>query len=91
LPQELRLRGIRTLEQANDFLEKEYRAEFNERFQVLALQAGSAFLRCQRKDLDVLFSVQQQRVVSRDNRVVMEERHCRSQPRVFEERWRGVP
>jgi hypothetical protein len=71
LPQELRLRGIHTLEQANDFLEKEYVAEFNERFQVPALQAGSAFLRCQRKDLDVLFSVQQQRVVSRDNTVVI--------------------
>jgi hypothetical protein len=71
LPQELRLRGIGTLEQANEFLEKEYRAEFNERFQVPALQAGSAFLRCPRKDLDVLFSVQQQRVVSRDNTVVI--------------------
>src|ERR1700723_3196267 len=71
LPQELRLRGIQTLEQANDFLENEYRTEFNERFQVPALQAGSAFLRCQRKDLDVLFSVQQQRTVSVDNTVVV--------------------
>jgi hypothetical protein len=40
LPQELRLRGIHTLEQANDF-EKEYLAEFNQRFQVRALQAGN--------------------------------------------------
>jgi hypothetical protein len=71
LPQELRLRGIRTLEQANDFLEKEYLGEFNQQFQVPALQAGSAFLRCQRKDLEVLFSVQQQRTVSRDNTVVV--------------------
>jgi hypothetical protein len=71
LPQGLRLRGTRAREQANEFLEKEYRAEFNERFQVPALQAGSAFLRCQRKDQDVLFSVQQQRVVSRDNTVVI--------------------
>jgi hypothetical protein len=67
LPQELRLRGIRTMEQANDFLEKEYVAEFNQQFQVPALQEGSAFLRCQRKDLNVLFPVQQERVVSRDN------------------------
>ena len=65
------MRGIHRLEQANAFLEQEYTAEFNQRFQVPALQAGSAFLRCQRKDLDVLFSVQQQRVVSRDNTVVM--------------------
>jgi len=43
LPQELRLRGIRTMEQANDFLEKEYVAEFNQQFQVPALQEGSRF------------------------------------------------
>src|ERR1039457_3557388 len=36
-----------------------------------ALKVGSAFLPCQRKDLDVLFSVQQTRVVSRDNTVVV--------------------
>ena len=34
LPQELRLRGIRTLEGANEFLRKNYIAEFNRRFQV---------------------------------------------------------
>src|SRR6202142_2812957 len=67
LPQELRLRGITTVEAANQFLREDYMAEFNQQFQVPALQEGSAFLRCQRKDLDVLFSVQQERVVSRDN------------------------
>src|SRR6202161_2565051 len=85
LPQELRLRGIHTLEQANDFLENEYRTEFNERFQVPALQAGSAFLRCQRKDLDVLFSVQQQRTVSRDNTVVVGGKTLQ----IEATRWRG--
>ena len=49
LPQELRLREIGTLEQANAFLEQEYTAEFNQRFQVPALQAGSAFLPCPRR------------------------------------------
>jgi hypothetical protein len=34
LPQELRLRGIRTLEAANWFLREHYVAEFNTRFQV---------------------------------------------------------
>jgi len=86
LPQELRLRGIQTLEQANDFLENEYRTEFNERFQVRALQAGSAFLRCQRKDLDVLFSVQQQRTVSRDNTVVVGGKTLQ----IEATRWRGT-
>src|SRR5450755_2850535 len=86
LPQELRLRGIGTVEQANIFLEQEYTAEFNQRFQVRALQAGSAFLRCQRKDLDVLFSVQQERVVSRDNTVVVGGKTLQIEPT----RWRGT-
>ena len=71
LPQELRLQGIRTPEQANKFLREHYVAEFNRGFQVAALQRGSAFLPCTRKDLDVVFSVQQQRVVNRDNTVVV--------------------
>src|ERR1700751_258616 len=86
LPQELRLRGMGTLEQANAFLEQEYTAEFNQRFQVPALQAGSAFLPCQRKDLDVLFSVQQVRVVSRDNTVVVGGKTLQ----IEATRWRGT-
>ena len=39
LPQELRLRGIRTLEGANDFLNEHYIAEFNRRFTVPAESA----------------------------------------------------
>ncbi len=71
LPQELRLRGITTLEGANQFLREEYIAEFNRRFQVPARRrrAGSAFLPCRRKDLDYVFSIQHQRVVSHDNTV----------------------
>ena len=44
LPQELRLRGIGSLEAANGFLREEYIAEFNGRFQVPAHQRGSAFV-----------------------------------------------
>src|ERR1700687_2819495 len=44
LPQELRLRGITTLEAANRFLREEYIAEFNHKFRVAAAQPGSAFL-----------------------------------------------
>ena len=40
LPQELRLRGITTVEEANRFLREQYIAEFNRRFQVPAAQAG---------------------------------------------------
>jgi transposase len=86
LPQELRLRGIRTLEEANQFLRQDYRAEFNQRFQVPAAQRGSAFLPCRRKDLEVVFSVQQQRVVSRDNTVVVGGKIFQIEPT----RWRGT-
>ncbi len=86
LPQELRLRGIRTLEEANAFLQEEYVAEFNQRFQVSAAQRGSAFLPCRRKDLDLVFSVQQQRVVSRDNTVVLGGKILQIEPT----RWRGT-
>ena len=86
LPQELRLHKIRTIEEANGFLQQEYVTEFNERFQVSALQPGSAFLPCRRKDLDLLFSIQQERVVSRDNTVVVGGKILQIEPT----RWRGT-
>jgi len=86
LPQELRLRGIRTIEEANAFLRQEYVTEFNQRFQVSARQPGSAFLPCRRKDLDFLFSVQHERVVSRDNTVVLGGKILQIEPT----RWRGT-
>ena len=69
LPQELRLRGITTVEEANRFLRQEYIAEFNRRFAITAAQAGSAFLRLQGQDLERIFALQHQRVVNRDNTV----------------------
>jgi len=69
LPQELRLRGITTPEEANRFLREEYIAEFNQRFRVPAAQPGSAFLLWRGQDLERIFSVQQERVVNRDNTV----------------------
>ena len=86
LPQELRLHGISTLQQANQFLREQHVAEFNQRFRVSALQPGSAFLPCRRKDLDVVFSVQQQRVVNRDNTVVVGGKVFQIEPT----RWRGT-
>ncbi len=49
LPQELRLRGIKSVVEANCFLRDEYIAEFNRRFQVSARQRGSAFTKCPRQ------------------------------------------
>lgn len=69
LPQELRLRGLRTVEQANRFLREEYIAEFNGRFQVPAAQKGTAFVPCRGRDLDLVFSIQSERTVNKDNTV----------------------
>jgi transposase len=74
LPQELRLRGIREVEKANEFLRGEYIAEFNRRFSVAAAQKGSAFVRSKRRDLDFIFSVQQERVVNQDNTIQLDNR-----------------
>ena len=69
LPQELRLRDIHTLEEANRFLREEYITEFNGRFQVAAAERGSAFTPCRRRALDLVFSLQFERTVNRDNTV----------------------
>lgn len=69
LPQELRIRRIDNLEEANRFLRQEYIAEFNQRFSVRAEAEGTAFVPCLRHDLERIFSIQTERVVNRDNTV----------------------
>jgi transposase len=69
LPQELRLRGMSTLAAANQFLREHYIAEFNGRFQVAAEQRGTAFVRRSSRDLDLIFALQWERTVNRDNTV----------------------
>jgi len=69
LPQELRLAGITTPEEANRYLRERYVAEFNERFSVAASAEGTAFVPSTRSDLDRVFCLQHERVVGRDNTV----------------------
>jgi transposase len=69
LPQELRVRGIRLLEEANEFLRGQYVGEFNRRFTAPAEQRGSAFGTAPRRNLERIFSIQQERVVNQDNTV----------------------
>ena len=74
LPQELRLAGIGSLEEANRFLRKRYIGEFNSKFSVKAQERGTAFDRYAGKDLDLVFSIQTERVVDKDNTVAIGER-----------------
>ena len=86
LPQELRLRNIKSVEAANRFLDRTYMAEFNRRFQVAAEQPGTAFLPLGAQDLDRIFSLHHERVVNRDNTVQFENRCLQIEP----VRWRGT-
>jgi len=69
LPQELRIRDIRDVDEANRFLENEYISEFNRRFAVNSTEEGTAFVKCHHRDLDSVFSIQNERIVGRDNTV----------------------
>ena len=86
LPQELRLRQIRTREAANRFLRENYIAEFNRRFQVAPRQRGNAFVPCRSRDLERIFSLQFERSVNRDNTVSFQNRSLQ----IERVRWRAT-
>lgn len=86
LPQELRLSGITTVEEANRFLRESYLAEFNGKFRVPAAQPESAFVPSSGQDLERIFTVQQERVVNQDNTVRVANRTLQ----IEKTRWRGT-
>jgi transposase len=85
LPQELRLAGITTREAANVFLQERYVAEFNRRFAVRAEQPGNAFVAPHSRDLDLVFALQFERTVNRDNTVSFQNLHLQMEA----VRWRA--
>ena len=86
LPQELRLAGIRTVEEANRFLRDSYLPEINRKFGVPAAEKGHAFVPVRGQDLDRIFSVQHERVVANDNTVKLGEQVWQ----LGRTRWRGT-
>jgi transposase len=86
LPQELRLHGITTVEEANRFLHEQYVAEFNRRFQVAAAERGTAFVPCRRRDLDLVLALQFERTVKRDNTVSWQNLNLQ----INRQSWRGT-
>jgi transposase len=73
LPNELRLHGIKTKDAANLFLKQTYIRQFNQRFAVKAEQPGSAFVPVlPHIDLDLIFSVKEERTVGQDNTIRFE-------------------
>jgi len=74
LPQELRLRGITTVEAANEFLRTDWIEIHDANFSVKAEQTGTAFLPYRGTELEKIFSQQHDRVVDNDNTVRYENR-----------------
>ena len=68
LPQELRLNGITTMDEANRFLREVFLPDHNARFGVPAEEAGSAFVLFA-GDLADTLCVQEERIVAGDNTV----------------------
>jgi hypothetical protein len=70
LPQELRLNGISTYEEANRYLEEVFVPDFNRRFTVAPAQRQSAFTPVPKgMDLSLLLSIKHDRIVRNDNTV----------------------
>ena len=86
LPPELRLAGIGTGAEANQFLRERYIPEINRKFTVPAAARGHAFVPGGSQDLHRIFSVQQERVVAQDNTVRWGERVWQLE----RTRWRGT-
>jgi transposase len=69
LPQELRIRNIRTTEEANHFLRSRYIEELNRRFAVPAAHPGTAFVAVTHLNMDRIFSIHHERIVAKDNTI----------------------
>lgn len=75
LPQEFRLRGIKTIEDANRYLKNEYIKYHNKNFAIKAEQHGSAFIPIPANIyLDRVFCFKHLRTVNNDNTVSFENR-----------------
>ena len=83
LPQELRLRGISSMEAANRFLRETYIGEHNHLFAVSAPQSGTAFVPYHGGELEKIFSSQEERIVGNDNTVVLARLRLQIPPQRF--------
>jgi hypothetical protein len=83
LPQELRLRGIPSIQEANRLLRELYVPEHNKKFSVPAAQEGTAFVPCVGADLEKIFSHQEERVVGNDNTVTFGKLRLQIAPQTF--------
>lgn len=83
LPQELRLQKITTMAAANDFLRRQWIPYHNRNFTVAAQQSGTAFVPYAGKELNKIFSHQEQRIVGNDNTVRIGKLSLQIEPQTF--------
>lgn len=83
LPQELRIRKITTMAAANEFLRRVWIPYHNRNFTVAAQQSGTAFVPYAGKELNKIFSHQEQRIVGNDNTVQMGGVSLQIEPQTF--------
>jgi len=75
IPQELRLRNIKTMAKANEYLKTEYIKEHNKRFVRKPEKKGSAFMPVPKTfDLDKIFCFKYERTVNNDNTISLNNR-----------------
>jgi transposase len=75
LPQELRRAGVQSIDNANSYLLEKFIPHYNERFKVSPSQAGTAFVPVLAgQDLNRIFSLQYERIVTNDNTVSFKKR-----------------
>ncbi len=75
IPQELRIRGIKTKQEANRYLKTEYVREHNKRFAIKPQQQGTAFTAAPKTiDLDKVFCFKHERTVNNDNTISFDNR-----------------
>ena len=69
LVKEMRLEGIKTLKEANEFLRR-YLPGFNKKFNVVAKEAGDYHRAAEGFDLDEILSIQTEHVLRNDRTVI---------------------
>jgi hypothetical protein len=80
LPQELRVAGITTYSAAQRYLTEVFVPDFNKRFTVAPAQRESAFTKVPTTDLRLLLSAQEERVVRKDNTVMLDGLNLQIEP-----------
>jgi hypothetical protein len=91
LPQELRLHGITSYAQANQYLQTTFVPDFNQRFTVTTTERGSVFVKVARADLELLLSIQHERIVRADSVVVFVKLLLQLPPSTHRERFVRCP